>query len=328
MQRYVHTRSEHVKHPFTDMKRALLLEREEDVPPSDKFVWERGDVRFVDVPLEEKYAADPEADRYLRTKTIWNPRTKQRVSYGYVLKNKSKVPQTIYTAVLRIYHAKFGFVHKPLEPLPSELDAEHLPQTWKGSGDVDRVVPHLIQKQTALAKTVSTGQKFALNAYVNGFASDLNNVLRHPEAWASMTPYGKKNTEAYLKAIDACFKEKATRLDYPLAVYRGVRPKHAQEWTVGREFIDNGYVSTSLDPNIARKFGKVMVRLVLPKGFRALYLNTVTDTKFPYEHEMLLPRGQTFKVVSRKDQPSGATLITVVPSEPTSAKASVPSTST
>jgi len=63
----------------------------------------------------------------------------------------------------------------------------------------------------------------------------------------------------------------------------------------GDEFTDKGFVSTSLVSWEAFK-ERVNVRITIPKGSRAAYLEDLTENKG--EFEMLLARGSTFRVES------------------------------
>lgn len=97
----------------------------------------------------------------------------------------------------------------------------------------------------------------------------------------------------------------APRLESPLLAYRGVNDS-AEFFTnlkVGDVFEDKGFVSTTLDPDIANSFsansfyGKVL-QFNLPKGTKGLFPEYfLGDEVFSWgEREFLLPRDSKFKV--------------------------------
>lgn len=97
------------------------------------------------------------------------------------------------------------------------------------------------------------------------------------------------------KVIDTCFQPLRTDVQ----VYRGVTK--SMEWSVGDEFIDKGYVSTSLSskvavegfgikgfPSVSTNF--VLYRIHLKKGQKFI---GITKNN---EEELLLPRNTKFRV--------------------------------
>lgn len=91
------------------------------------------------------------------------------------------------------------------------------------------------------------------------------------------------------------------KLKKDIIVYRG---------GVDEGGIFRGYTSTTLSGNIAYKFlkrNKIYYKIKIPKGFEYIYLEMNRENKksgiisnFPFEYEILLPRGCTYKVNSIK----------------------------
>lgn len=104
------------------------------------------------------------------------------------------------------------------------------------------------------------------------------------------------------------FKTKET-----LLVYRGCRKeiydamlKFAEKKGLGKDYLlDLSFISTSLIKGEAFSSengfeGNIMLRILLPKGSRAFYVgNLIGELK---RHEVLLPRGSQFRIVSRDDE--------------------------
>jgi hypothetical protein len=104
-------------------------------------------------------------------------------------------------------------------------------------------------------------------------------------------------------------------LSEDVTVYRSFRNTEfvrAADKLTGRTFTDPGFMSTTLNPAIAKKFyeGKsftspsnldgsstaVVMRLKVPKEHTAMYMNGDASGKGSYEHEVLMPRNSTFRI--------------------------------
>ena len=74
--------------------------------------------------------------------------------------------------------------------------------------------------------------------------------------------------------------------------------------SVGDEFVDGGFSSTGTDSRLPDRYGNVSMSIKVPKGNKALYLNSLKsfsnenqfDIGYQAEKEILLPRGAKFKV--------------------------------
>ena len=122
-----------------------------------------------------------------------------------------------------------------------------------------------------------------------------------------------------IKLLDEKFDTEATPITAPL--YRGLSGFDPSDvgLTVGAEFKDAGFTSTSGDEKVAKKFatfsdsGKLegeyavgtLFKIVGSKGSKALNMNPYSRYN---ENEFLLPRGSRFKVTSIKQGVPGKSL--------------------
>lgn len=123
-----------------------------------------------------------------------------------------------------------------------------------------------------------------------------------------------------------------SRLAEPVTVYRGLETGQGifgprDTWPddlAGREWVEDGMFSTSATRAVADDFGQLQLRIVVPKGQRAIGMS---GTGRDQEGEILLPPGSRFRVV--KDRGVGADGkrrldVEVVTDEPTPAGTPAP----
>lgn len=93
-------------------------------------------------------------------------------------------------------------------------------------------------------------------------------------------------------------------------------------WQPGATFHDPGFMSTTVDPRVARRFSQsestyanalgqhaVDVRIRVPAGTPATYYNAVLPRGNAEERELLLGSGQKYRVAGRQDLPGGKVVI-------------------
>jgi hypothetical protein len=89
----------------------------------------------------------------------------------------------------------------------------------------------------------------------------------------------------------------------PLDVYTSQLGDDPSKW-VGRTFEDKGYMSTTLDKEVA--FNGVQARIKVPKGTKAGYLEYVEDPDIGFgEKELLLGRGTKMRITGVDIGPDG-----------------------
>ena len=99
--------------------------------------------------------------------------------------------------------------------------------------------------------------------------------------------------------------DKATNnpLKHDTVTYRGISDKEAAQLKVGTLAKEKAYLSTSLDPDIARlsMTSNNFVRAFLKKGDKGTYLphNRGYNAHKDSEEELLLPRDQEYKVLGK-----------------------------
>lgn len=121
------------------------------------------------------------------------------------------------------------------------------------------------------------------------------------------------NVMESINDMDEHFKSDGARLEEDTVVFRGVLPDILKQFVDAGEWIDNGFVSTSLNPLIAENFtaktfkigditGKVnpqknpaIFRIELKRGTKVLALPCAED-EFCVETELTLQRGTRFKI--------------------------------
>ena len=116
----------------------------------------------------------------------------------------------------------------------------------------------------------------ALYRYRNG-GFEFNDVLRGK---ASLDSSYYKNINEDINRLDAVFNKASLR--EPVDVYRAIEKSFQQFMNGHDEFIDKGYLSTSLRPDVLRHFnseldaserkGFATIKIAVPRGFPAIFL--------------------------------------------------------
>lgn len=119
------------------------------------------------------------------------------------------------------------------------------------------------------------------------------------------TPEDADSINNNIEAVDSAFEESGAPFDY--TVYTGLSQRYDhRKIQAGNDYIFRGYISTSLDHNVAADVfmftngdaGAVgtMLEIDIQKGQKSIYLEGVTEHEA--EFETLLPRGSKLKVIS------------------------------
>lgn len=148
------------------------------------------------------------------------------------------------------------------------------------------------------------GKEFhpAISAYQSLHGYTINEALRDPNiSEAQVQPW----IDGMDKAIEA-----APALAKETTVYRGIKGNGLdffESLKAGDVFQDKGFVSTTLDTDVATKFSVqggmyqgVVLRMNLPAGTKGLFPTTVTGLSSisSREAEFVLPRGSKFRVLN------------------------------
>ena len=144
-------------------------------------------------------------------------------------------------------------------------------------------------------------QSDVLDAYFKSDFVHINAKLRGvkpTKRYESVKP--RYNVDDEVLALDEVIK--MHQLSEDTYVYRGISEKYLKGLHVGGEYIDDGFVSTSLIGSVAwgvfggfGGVGRAVMQIKLPKGTNCAL--TRPETMKSQECEVLLPRGSRFKVV-------------------------------
>ena len=127
----------------------------------------------------------------------------------------------------------------------------------------------------------------------------------------------RKRLDEAIKSMDKLV-ELSPALNESTTTYRGIGVNFAktlQEKGIGSTYQDNGFVSVSLDKQIAGGFPSRptgnMMEIVLPKGTKAINpsrfftSSKIGGTELKREKELILGRGTKFEILSIENSPMG-----------------------
>ncbi len=155
----------------------------------------------------------------------------------------------------------------------------------------------------AFKNSFSSSSRKAISDYMEDEQdnfSELNASLREGEPLAS-------SDKRIMKGLDAAFTSPYAELANKITLYRGIRldADELSSLKSGQDFIDPGFVSTSVNESAADRFAQEApgvghpVKFVInaSKGAPALYLDAFADI-YSTEDEVLLPRNAKLKIKS------------------------------
>ena len=131
--------------------------------------------------------------------------------------------------------------------------------------------------------------------YSHGYSHDINNQLRKGKLKSGFTDT--------VKLLDSMIGKSKLKADS--VAYRVIDSKYAKMFKDGMTVRDNAFVSTTKSLSVVQGssaiYGddsgdQVVVRINLRKGTKALDINKTQRVDFPGEKELLVARGQKFKV--------------------------------
>lgn len=143
----------------------------------------------------------------------------------------------------------------------------------------------------AYANISSYPEAESIQAYTADWYFDINDNLRK----------GRKSdaeTQKMINDLDTAL-EKSSRMPSDALSYRGVDGLNLR---IGQTVTDKAFVSTSLNKSKAAEFttSGTMLEIKVPKGSKAMYLNSLSDYKD--EKELLLGRGSSFKITGSRTE--------------------------
>lgn len=151
-----------------------------------------------------------------------------------------------------------------------------------------------------------TGREFhsSVSLYQSMTGYTVNEALRDPQI-------SEDGVAGLIKDMDSAI-EAAPPLASETTVYRGIKGNGLdffEALKAGDVFQDKGFVSTTLDTDVARRFSVqgdmyqgIVMRMKLPAGTKGLYPTSVTglSSMSSREAEFVLPRDSKFKVLNNQ----------------------------
>lgn len=135
---------------------------------------------------------------------------------------------------------------------------------------------------------------YQYDRYMNGLLRNKNGYLAPSDAVDRIHTFDKLMAES--------------RLQEPVVLYRGLKFDKLQQagldpkkmFSIGGEYPDDGFESTSTKIGVAHDFGGsgdygVVLKLLVPAGVGAV--SALKDTHYPHEHEVILDRGLKWRTV-------------------------------
>lgn len=169
----------------------------------------------------------------------------------------------------------------------------------------------------------TTSELSSLSKYSGEVATKINHNLR----------FGTKQSKDMgniVNSLDSLFEKNPPLSEgtqaYRLTKFTMLDPKSKKSFETlsqlskGDEFLDKGFVSTTLSKGVIEKFKRggrfyntgsagrnIIFTITIPKGNKAIQTDQVSRNKS--EKELLLPRDQKFKVVSNKPSSNGKDIL-------------------
>ena len=99
-------------------------------------------------------------------------------------------------------------------------------------------------------------------------------------------PQVMEKYESIIFTLDSFLSQNSTFDRYPLTVYRGCANVEWPHIKQGNDFVFKSFQSCSLNPDVARSFGELILVITIPHP--GLARNVSSWSKFPNEHEVTL----------------------------------------
>lgn len=185
---------------------------------------------------------------------------------------------------------------------PDSLDLEFLREETAKKLQSELVDTEIgVKLETLFASQVEKAtyeQALALQQYCGVGYGEINRALRSGQIGTGATADTIEILKRTYRGVEGCGES--------VYVYRGVMAAPLEEAMVGAVFSDQGFVSTSLDPMIARGFsgrGSPMMRIRLPEGTKAIAPDALLKSypsileSISRESELILEPGTKFRVI-------------------------------
>ena len=171
----------------------------------------------------------------------------------------------------------------------------HNTENYREFDDPMRADAAMTSMYQGWANSLTDEEKNAVRGYQQQTFGLVNDTLRGHRPDDDKTPFARQESQKLDTALDSA------DVPYNVTTYRGmVNPG----LSVGAEFTDLGYGSTTLAPAIARARAQahgdqgVVARIKVPQGAKGAYVETVTPID---QAELLLHRGTRYRVIGTGD---------------------------
>jgi hypothetical protein len=148
-------------------------------------------------------------------------------------------------------------------------------------------------------KNLSPTEKKAFLHYSTTESAPINQLLRNQTQMRDMDIYRYCELVNKAASISAAIKENP--LPFDVNVYRGLKRTFIfkeesinPQDLIGKEIMEDGFISTSLSKEKASLFGNLLLEISLKKGDKAAYISGVAARHS--EEEVLIDKGQTLMV--------------------------------
>jgi hypothetical protein len=191
--------------------------------------------------------------------------------------------------------------------------SEESPQVWEGIHDPNKSYFRPAKKEFTNSSFLSSEEQAHVHNYSDSGHNNINKYHRFPGS-IKIEPV-IKSIERHTKHIDSAIS-KSTAKNH-MHLWRGTEEDVVKDLKPGDTFHDNGYVSTSMSPQVSWGFAGYhnkeihLMHIKTPKGSKVLDLEHHGATANKGENEFLLPRGSKFRYdgkTSKKGKiPDGST---------------------
>lgn len=149
---------------------------------------------------------------------------------------------------------------------------------------------------SSLGRALTEAEVKVVKQYTQGESSNLNKKLRAGTV-------GKFDNPHLIPQLDGLIQQ--AKLPHDMELYRGIRGKYVNQFTENSIVGDAAFQSTSLSKTVAEQFAAKdkngMVVIIKAKaGAKALPIDG--HSHFDTEHEVVLPRNSTYRVLHRGER--------------------------
>lgn len=164
----------------------------------------------------------------------------------------------------------------------------------------DQVQSYSDKVSSSQLSSLSKAQKAAISQYTGDKYTTVTGGLRTCKGDSGCLK--DKGIDKTTKDLDSAVK--SSRVPEDTMLFRGMGSSSGiDKLSPGTEFVDHSFVSTSIDGHVADTFTEgshTIARIFAPKGSSGLYMSS--NSQYSEEKEVLLPRGQRYRILRTSKQ--------------------------